>query len=82
MPIQTEQKAHTIDPIVAIAEARLRASSYHAVRRVRCTYDHGVLALEGRLRTFFQKQLAQELVANIEGVKQVVNRVEVISRAT
>jgi len=81
MPIQKEQKAHTVDPIVAIAEARLKASSYHALRRVRCTYDHGVLALEGHLRTFFQKQLAQELVADLEGVKQVVNRIEVIVRA-
>jgi osmotically-inducible protein OsmY len=82
MPIQTEQGALAIDRIVAIAEACLRASSYHAVRTVRCTFDQGVLVLEGRLRTFFEKQMAQELVADIEGVKQVVNHVEVVGRAT
>ena len=35
--------------------------------------------LEGRLSSFFQKQLAQEIVANIEGVVQVVNHIEVVS---
>ncbi len=78
MPAQTEHKAPATQHIVAIAEARLGASSYHAVRRVRCTYEQGVLVLRGRLTSFFQKQLAQELVADIEGVKQVVNHVEVI----
>ena len=29
------------------------------------------------LSTFFQKQLAEEIVAHIEGVVQVVNRIEV-----
>jgi osmotically-inducible protein OsmY len=82
MPAQTEQRAPTTHQIVAIAEARLGASSYHAVRRVHCKSDQGVLVLEGRLSTFFHKQLAQELVADIEGVKQVVNQIEVIGRAT
>jgi osmotically-inducible protein OsmY len=82
MPAQTEQRAPTPDPIAAIAEARLGASSHTTLRNILCKSNQGVLVLEGRLRTFFHKQLAQELVADIEGVKQVVNQIEVIGRAT
>jgi osmotically-inducible protein OsmY len=35
--------------------------------------------LEGRLSSFYQKQLAQEIVGHIEGVVQVVNQIEVVS---
>jgi hypothetical protein len=38
--------------------------------------------LEGRLESFYHTQLAQEIVANIEGVVQVVNHIEVVGRAT
>jgi osmotically-inducible protein OsmY len=64
--------------IAAIAEARLRASSHRAIRGISCKYDKGMLVLEGRLSTFSQKQLAQEIAANIEGVVQVVNQIEVV----
>ena len=50
---------------------------YHDVRRVTCEYDHGVLFLRGRLPSFHQKQLAQEAVARVKGVIQVVNQIEV-----
>jgi osmotically-inducible protein OsmY len=38
-----------------------------------------VIVLEGRLSSFYQKQLAQEIVGHIEGVVQVVNQIEVVS---
>ncbi len=63
--------------ISAIAEVRLRASSHTALRGVTCNFDQGVLYLEGCLKTFYQKQLAQEIVADIEGVVQIINRIEV-----
>jgi osmotically-inducible protein OsmY len=55
----------------------LLKSPYHDVRRVLCEYDHGILVLRGRLPTFHQKQAAQEAVARVKGVTQVVNRIEV-----
>ena len=64
--------------IAATAEARFRSSSYRALRGITCNAEQGVLVLEGRLSSFFQKQLAQEIVANIEGVMQVVNQIEVV----
>ncbi|HEX3869110.1 MAG TPA: BON domain-containing protein [Pirellulales bacterium] len=61
------------------ANARLRMSAYSPVRQVACAFDKGVLVLRGRLRSFFHKQIAQETVANLEGVRQIRNEIEVFS---
>ena len=64
----------------AIAEAAtecLRDSPYTAMRRVSCEYKHGVLFLRGRLFSIHEKQVAQEVVAGISGVTQVVNEIRV-----
>ena len=55
----------------------LLKSPYYAVRSVLCEYDHGILFLRGRLPSFHQKQVAQEAVARVKGVTQVVNEIEV-----
>jgi osmotically-inducible protein OsmY len=55
----------------------LLKSPYHDVRWVSCAYDHGILFLRGRLPSFHQKQVAQEAVARVKGVTQVVNEIEV-----
>ena len=61
-----------------LAQGRLQASPYLSIRRIFCMYDEGMLILRGRLPSFFHKQLAQASVADIEGVKQVVNQIEVL----
>ena len=63
--------------IAEMAMERLRDSPYKAMRRVSCECKHGVLFLRGRLFSFYEKQVAQETVARIDGVTQVVNEVEV-----
>jgi osmotically-inducible protein OsmY len=63
--------------IAEVAMERLRDSPYNAMRWVSCECQHGVLFLRGRLFSFHEKQLAQEAVARIDGVTQVVNEVEV-----
>ena len=78
MSNQTERKTSPPCAIAAIAEARFRANSHTALRGIACKSEQGVLVLEGHLSTFFQKQLAQEIVANIEGILQVVNHIEVV----
>ena len=76
---QTELETSPPCAIAEIAEARFRESSRMALRSICCKAERGVLVLEGQLSTFFQKQLAQEIVAHIEGVVQVVNQIEVVS---
>ena len=63
--------------IAEVATERLRDSPYQDMRRISCECKHGVLFLRGRLFSFHEKQVAQETVARIDGVTQVVNEVEV-----
>lgn len=74
MPMLTITEAPAI---VAVALQRLRNSPYRAMRRISCDCAQGVLFLRGKLFSFHEKQVAQETVAGIHGVHQVVNEVEV-----
>ncbi len=76
-PTDQKQKMLPTSEISAIAEARLRSSSYQALHGISCKADQGVLVLEGRLGSFFHKQLAQEIATSVDRVVQVVNQIEV-----
>jgi osmotically-inducible protein OsmY len=52
---------------------------YRALRGISWEYREGVLTLNGRLPTFYLKQMAQAAVARVAGVERVVNRIEVVS---
>jgi len=69
----------TLDDVTRAARQRLSKSPYAMVRRVSCEYDGGMLRLHGCLPTFYHKQLAQEAVADLDGVLQVVNQTEVVA---
>ncbi len=56
---------------------RLRTAPRIAAREITCQYHSGVLVLDGRVQSYYEKQLAQEAVAGLEGVTLVVNRLEV-----
>jgi osmotically-inducible protein OsmY len=60
------------------AQARLHQSSHPAVRRISCACENGVLVLHGKLATYFHKQVAQETVADLEGVRLIQNQIEVV----
>jgi osmotically-inducible protein OsmY len=79
-PARADHEAATSTPRTAIvreAEKRLRQSSYLALRDVCCLASDGVVVLHGRLPSFYLKQIAQEIVCSLDGVRQVVNRIEV-----
>jgi osmotically-inducible protein OsmY len=48
-----------------------------ARRRVRLEATQGRLTLRGHVKSYFQKQLAQEALRNLEGVSQLENLLEV-----
>ena len=64
--------------VVEEAQERLRAVPHISCRDLRCEYRHGLLVLQGRVRNYYEKQLAQEAVAGLAGVAQVVNQLEVV----
>lgn len=59
------------------AHRRLRRNPHRCVREVTCDYHEGVLFLHGRVPSYYFKQLAQESVRGLEGVEEIVNRIEV-----
>jgi len=59
------------------AKECLQSSPYGVLRWVSCECHDGVLFLRGCLSSFYHKQLAQEAVARVNGVTQVVNEIEV-----
>jgi osmotically-inducible protein OsmY len=66
-----------VPTIADLAMERLRTSPYKVLRRISCECKHGVLFLRGRLFSFHEKQVAQEVVAGISGVTQVVKEIQV-----
>ena len=58
-------------PVLLSVERRLRGSAYSAFRRVCYEFqrESGVLQLRGAVRSFYLKQVAQELVVDIAGVR-------------
>jgi osmotically-inducible protein OsmY len=65
--------------IVARAVQVLQKQLDPANRQITCEYHEGVLLLRGRLSSFYEKQLAQEALRTLEGVDQIVNKIEVVS---
>ena len=63
----------------ASVEGRLQRSSYRALRTICCDFqgDSGVLHLRGSLSSYYLKQVAQELVCDVEGVVLVDNQISV-----
>ena len=80
MSVQTErQRCVGSCRVAEAAKDLLRRSPYMAVRTVSCGYSRGRLFLRGQLPSYYHKQLAQETVARLAGVVQVINETEVIA---
>jgi hypothetical protein len=59
------------------AGARLRASSYSALKNLSCQFQDGVLVLRGELGSYYLKQLAQVMIVGIVGIARIENQIEV-----
>ncbi|MCL4853785.1 MAG: BON domain-containing protein [Bryobacteraceae bacterium] len=75
-PAFSSSSAHFLK-IEDAAKECLRNSPYRALRRIACECRQGTLVLKGRLATFYHKQLAQEAVARVQGIKRVINEIDV-----
>jgi osmotically-inducible protein OsmY len=62
---------------VQTALARLANTPFPPLRYVGCEFDRGTLTLHGRVPTFYLKQVAQEAVRAVSGVRQVMNEIQV-----
>ncbi len=61
-------------------KVQFRRSGYAALQGVTCEFHEGTARIRGHLPTFYLKQLAQEIVCAVVGVRSVVNQIEVVPR--
>ena len=61
------------------AKRLLESSPYFALRNLSCRCEEGRLVIHGQLASFYEKQLAQEVVARVEGIVQIVNEIQVVA---
>ncbi|MGI9429187.1 MAG: BON domain-containing protein [Bythopirellula sp.] len=55
----------------------LRCYALRGLAKVTCEMQQGMAILHGRVTSYYLKQLAQEVVKNVDGVDVVINRVNV-----
>ena len=58
-------------------QVALNRSPYLSPREVRVEAFEGVVRLQGAVRSFFQKQMAQELIRRLDGVERIENHLQV-----
>jgi osmotically-inducible protein OsmY len=63
--------------IVRAARRQLRSSPYFFLRDISCHVECDVLTLGGRVPLEPLKAFAESIVLRVEGVREVVNRIEV-----
>ncbi|MCA9190116.1 MAG: BON domain-containing protein [Planctomycetales bacterium] len=55
----------------------IKGSPHLAGHQVFCQAESGVIVLHGRVGSFFQKQMAQEVLKKLSGIEKIVNELEV-----
>ena len=58
-------------------DSAIRQNPHLAGHQVFCQHEQGIVVLHGRVKSFFQKQMAQESLKRLEGVEKVINELEV-----
>ena len=77
MLTQTPPKTDVDSPLEKLALSALDASPYVTGGRVRIEAGGGEIRLHGHVSSFFEKQMAQEVVRRVDGVERVENLLQV-----
>jgi osmotically-inducible protein OsmY len=76
----TEHKAtHRLHDLLEMVETTLARTLCLAGRNLRFEIHEDGVVLRGTVRSYYQKQLAQESLKSISGVNRIHNEIEVIS---
>ena len=58
-------------------DSAIKCSPHLVGHQVFCQEESGIVVLHGKVRSFFQKQMAQETLKHVLGVEKVINELEV-----
>ena len=75
------ESASSTNGTADVAKQRICRQPRLTFQRIWCEYDGDRLFLRGQVPSFYLKQLAQEAIAGMAGVVQVVNEIEVVWQA-
>ena len=67
----------TVCPFFEQVSGALTSSPYIAAKQFRIQAADGMVRLEGTVGSFYQKQMAQELVRRLDGVQKIENQLQV-----
>jgi osmotically-inducible protein OsmY len=74
----SQSESATKDDLVAVRVIHaLSQSGYGELRRLRCECQRGTVLLQGTVRSYFMKQMAQATAGRINGVQRIDNRLRV-----
>jgi osmotically-inducible protein OsmY len=65
------------DTLAQQIDAAISTSPYLTGKKLRFEMHDGHVVLQGRVASFFQKQMAQEALRRIDGVTRIENQLEV-----
>lgn len=69
---------HAAEPsLVDRINVAIHTNPYFSGRKVKSATEGGRVVLKGTVNTYFQKQMAQEIVRRVEGVEAIENCLEV-----
>lgn len=69
------------DDLARRTTAFLASRGFHSFRNLRVSAESGVVRISGQLRSWHEKQVAQESCQRVAGVRQVIDSTEVASPA-
>jgi osmotically-inducible protein OsmY len=78
---QATATTHPPANIQELAERGLRSNPYLVLKNISCAWVDGVLVLRGCVPTYYLKQIAQQVVASLEGVARIDNQIQVVTPA-
>ena len=67
-------------PLDDKVHSALQANPYFSGRSLRFETESGRVTLRGVVRSYFQKQMAQEALRHVEGIHEIHNELEVAGR--
>jgi osmotically-inducible protein OsmY len=74
----TSEGLATAKKVAEEAKHRILHQPHLTHQRIWCECDQGRLSLRGQVPSFYFKQLAQEAVVGMKGVRQIINEIEVV----
>ena len=63
--------------LVQRLDSAIKGNPHLSGHQVFCSEEGGTVILQGRVRSYYQKQMAQEALRKLEGVERIVNDLEV-----